>query len=106
MTIKHTNKHVYHTAVSQPEDQDFDIDSIILALGSVIWMQLVSVKSGQEATFLELRDKLVNKMIISPYITASYKFDMVREATAGWGIENSQTELMTSKSFLRKTVGD
>ena len=87
-------ENVYHIAVSQPEDQDFDTDSIIPAPGSIIWMQLVTVKSGQEDTFLELRDKLMNKMINSPYITASYKFDMVREATAGWGIDNSQTELM------------
>ena len=83
-----------HITFSKAEDQDFDLDGILRTPDEIVWMQLAKVSADNKDKFLELREKLINKMVNSPYVKRSYKFNIWAEGTDDIGQDNSETELM------------
>ena len=83
-----------HISFSKAEDQDFDLDGILRTPNEVLWLQLAKVSADNKDKFLELRDKMINKMVNSPYVKRAYKFNEWVEGTADIGIDNSETEMM------------
>jgi len=95
----------YHIIFSEPDDQDFDLSRLLNSPDEIVWITVANVTDANRARHLELREKLFNIMLQSPYVKDFYKFNVWRGGDAIHGFDNSQMELLIYTSRNREEQG-